>query len=299
MKSNVNDFNIKAKDLTPASKIKKLSIFTVATINVAATISIRGMATEAIYGLTSVFYFLFGAFFFLIPVSLSSAEMGSMYYNKKGGVFRWIGEAFGARAGFVAIWLEWIQSVIFYPVLLTFGAVALAFLTPDSDVALRVSANRWFVLAVVIVVFWAATLVNFLGVQVSGAISQWGVVIGTMFPAVVIMALAIAYAATGHPIQMSLDPKTLYPHIHNIRDLALAVSVFLFFCGMEMSSVHVMDMKDPQRGYPAASFIAVFIGVIILAGGSLAVAAMIPADKINLTQSLLYAYYYAWGSTTI
>lgn len=116
----------------------KLSVFTLAIMNVTAVVSLRGLPAEAEYGLSSAFYYLFAAVVFLIPTSLVAAELAAMFQDKQGGVFRWVGEAFGKRLGFVAIWLQWVQSTIWYPTVLTFGAVAIAFigLNPSADMTL-------------------------------------------------------------------------------------------------------------------------------------------------------------------
>ena len=106
----------------------RLSVATLAIMNVTAVVSLRGLAAESVYGLGSAFYYLFAAFVFLIPTALVAAELAAMFSDKEGGVFRWIGEAFGARTGFLAIWLQWIQSTIWYPTVLTFGAVSIAFI---------------------------------------------------------------------------------------------------------------------------------------------------------------------------
>ena len=78
----------------------KLSVATLAIMNVTAVVSLRGLAAESVYGLSSAFYYLFAAFVFLIPTALVAAELAAMFSDKEGGVFRWIGEAFGAKAGF-------------------------------------------------------------------------------------------------------------------------------------------------------------------------------------------------------
>ena len=97
---------------TKTTNTFRLSVMTLAIMNVTAVVSLRGLATEAIYGITSAFYYLFAAIVFLVPTALVAAELAAMFANKQGGVFRWVGEAFGARAGFLAIWLQWIQSTI-------------------------------------------------------------------------------------------------------------------------------------------------------------------------------------------
>ena len=105
-------------------KSVKLGVFTLAIMNVTAVVSLRGLPAEAEYGVSSAFYYLFAALVFLIPTALVAAELAAMFQDKQGGVFRWVGEAFGKKAGFLAIWLQWIESTIWYPTVLTFGAVA-------------------------------------------------------------------------------------------------------------------------------------------------------------------------------
>ena len=86
-------------------KAFKLSVTTLAIMNITAVVSLRGLPSEAIYGLSSAFYYLFAAIVFLIPTSMVAAELAAMFSDKQGGVFRWVGEAFGPRTGFLAIWL--------------------------------------------------------------------------------------------------------------------------------------------------------------------------------------------------
>ena len=63
----------------------KISVMTLAIMNVAAVVSLRGVATEVTYGLSSAFYYLFAAVVFLIPTSLVAAELAAMFSSKQGG----------------------------------------------------------------------------------------------------------------------------------------------------------------------------------------------------------------------
>ena len=100
-------------------QVAKLSVFTLVIMNVTAVVSLRGLPAEAVYGVSSAFYYLFAALVFLIPTSLVAAELAAMFKDKQGGVFRWVGEAFGKKWGFLAIWLQWIQITIWFPTVLT------------------------------------------------------------------------------------------------------------------------------------------------------------------------------------
>ena len=66
----------------------KLGVITLAIMNVAAVVSLRGLPAEAVYGLSSAFYYLFAAIVFLVPTALVAAELAAMFAQKEGGVFR-------------------------------------------------------------------------------------------------------------------------------------------------------------------------------------------------------------------
>lgn len=268
---------------------KGLSIFTLAMINVAAVVSLRGLPAEAEYGLSSIFYYVFAAVCFLIPVSLVSAEMATGW-PQKGGVFRWVGEAFSPSWGFMAIFVQWLQNSIWFPTVLTFAAVSIAFMGPNDNYDIALSSNKLYTLFVVLGVYWAATFANFLGVKISGAISKWGTMLGTLIPGAIIIIMGFAYALNGGHIQMPLNSADLIPDLTKFDNLSLAVSIFLFYAGMEMSSVHIKDVADPQHDYPKAIFIAAIITVLLFILGTLALGFIIPQQQINLTQSLLVGY---------
>lgn len=277
---------------TAAGKVSsagKLSVMTLAIMNVVAVVSLRGLPAEAEYGLGSIFYYIFAAIVFLIPVSLVAAELAATW-PQNGGVYRWVGEAFGARMGFLAIWLLWIQSTIWFSTVLTFAAVSLAFIGPNQTWDEAFSANKFYVLAVCLVVYWGATLVNFRGTNAGAALSKWGGTIGTIIPAGIIILFGIIWLAMSRTIQMPIAAKDLFPDLTNFNNLVLASSIFLFYAGMEMSAVHVKDIDNPTRNYPKAIFLASGTTVAILVFGTLAIGFVIPQQQINLTQSLLVAY---------
>ncbi len=267
----------------------RLGVFALAMINVAAIVSLRGLAAESTYGLGSAFYYLFAALFFLIPVSLVAAELTTAW-PQKGGVFRWVGEAFGGQLGFVAIWLQWIQSTIWFPTVLTFAAVSIAFIGPDQQWDQALAGNSYYVLAIVLMVYWAATLLNLRGMSMSGTITKWGSILGTVIPAAVLVFLGMLYWGMGNPINIQMNPENFFPDLSNFNNIVLAASIFLFYAGMEMSAVHVKDVENPGRNYPLAIGIASMITVCIFVFGTLAIGFIIPNSQINLVQSLLIAY---------
>ena len=267
----------------------KLSVMTLAIMNVTAVVSLRGLATEAIYGLQSAFYYLFAAIVFLIPTAMVAAELAAMFSGKQGGVFRWVGEAFGARFGFLAIWLQWIQSTIWYPTVLTFGAVSIAYIgvNPATDAAL--ASNRFFTLVVVLAIYWIATFISLKGLGWVGKVSKIGGVIGTIIPAAILIILAAIYLISGGKNNLNVH-ESFFPNLANFDNLVLASSIFLFYAGMEMMGIHVMDVDNPKRNYPRAIIIGSLVTVVIFILGTFALGIIVPAKDISLTQTLLIGF---------
>ncbi|MBQ5819315.1 MAG: amino acid permease, partial [Bacteroides sp.] len=267
----------------------KLSVATLAIMNVTAVVSLRGLPAEAEYGVSSAFYYLFAAIVFLIPTALVAAELAAMFADKQGGVFRWVGEAFGKRMGFLAIWLQWVESTIWYPTVLTFGAVSLAFIGMNDAYDMALASNRLYTLVVVLLIYWLATFISLKGMSWVGKVSKIGGLVGTIIPAGLLMVLAIVYLIGGGHSQLDFS-GSFFPDLSNFNNLVLASSIFLFYAGMEMGGIHVKDVDNPSRNYPKAVFIGSFITVIIFVLGTFSLGIIIPKEDINLTQSLLVGF---------
>ena len=278
-----------------AKQVAKLGVFTLAIMNVTAVVSLRGLPAEAEYGLSSAFYYLFAAIVFLIPTSLVAAELAAMFKDKQGGVFRWVGEAFGKKWGFLAIWLQWIESTIWYPTVLTFGAVAIAFIGMGQAHDMALASNKIYSLVVVLAIYWLATFISLKGMGWVSKVAKIGGLVGTIIPAALLVVLGIVYLATGGVPQMDFH-GSFFPDLTNFNNLVLASGIFLFYAGMEMSGIHVTDMENPAKNYPKAIFIGAFITVLIFVLGTFALGVIIPQKDINLTQSLLIGFdkYFAY-----
>ena len=267
----------------------KLGVGTLMIMNIVAVVSLRGLPAEAVYGMSSAFYYLFAALVFLIPVSLVAAELASLFPYQQGGMFRWIGEAFGSKLGFLGIWLQWVESTIWFPTVLTFGAVSLAFIGMDHVADSHLAANKFYTIAVVLAIYWLATLISLKGLGWVGKISKIGGMVGTIIPAALLIILGIVYLATGGHSNMDFH-SNFFPDFSKFDNLVLAASIFLFYAGMEMGGIHVKDVENPSVNYPKAVFIGALITVLIFVLGTFALRIIIPQKDINLPQSLLVGF---------
>ncbi len=263
---------------------KALTVFTLAMINIAAVSSVRNLPTIAEYGFASLFFFALAAILFFIPVSMVAAELATGW-PQTGGVFAWVKEAFGHRTGFLAVWLLWAENVIYYPALLSFIAGTIAYIVNPT-----LAHNPYYTLFIIVTVFWATTLANLLGMRISGWISAFGVITGTIIPGGLIIILGLLWYFSGNPLQISFTTESLIPDMSSPTQLVLFSGVLVAFCGLEMSAVHARDVQNPQKNYPKAILLSALLILGLYVLGVLAIAIVIPQKEISLTAGSLQAF---------
>lgn len=267
-----------------------ISFFTLAMINVAAICGIRNLPVMAEYGFSSLFLIILAAIIFFIPSALVSAELATGW-PKAGGVYTWVKEAFGHRSGFLAIWLMWVENVIWYPTALSFIAATIAYVFNPA-----LASNKIYTLIVILVVFWVTTFVNLRGMRISGKISSLGVLWGTLLPGLIIIILGIVWCFSDHPLQISFNLTSFLPNFSSIDNLVFFTGIILALLGMEMSAVHALDVKHPQKDFPRAIFLSALIIIVFYALGSLAISIVIPQTKISLVAGSMQAFSYFVGA---
>lgn len=283
------------------AKTKRMTVFTLSMMTAAAVVSLRGLPMMAKEGLSMVFYILFSTVLFLIPASLVAAELGGAFSKEGGGVYTWVREAFGSRWGFTAIWLQWIQNVVWYPTVLGFAAGALAYLFVDPALA----GDGVFTGVVILACYWLATFLTLAGSDVAASVTKYGFLVGTVLPGALIIVLGLLWVNMGNPLAF-LEPSAavaaaeraagqapharLLPHITGLGSVAFLAGIILLFAGVEVHAVHANEMANPGRDFPLSMLLASAVILLLFLLGSLAVAAVLPASQISLTAGLMQAF---------
>lgn len=268
-----------------SQKKHALTIFSLTMITVGSVDSIRNLPATALFGSQLIAFFTLAAISFLIPAALVSAELASGW-PKQGGVYVWVKEAFGKRAGFLAIWLQWIENVIWYPTLLSFVAGTIGYLINPQLVE-----NPYFLWAVVVASFWGVTLVNLKGMHSSAFFSNLCALSGLILPMTLIIGLGAFWVFNGHPVQVKFDAASVLPHWHDSDMWVSLTAIMLSFCGIEIATVHANDVRDPQHAFPKALIYSVVIILSTLILASLTIAVVLPKSDINLVAGIMQAFY--------
>ncbi|MDD3344812.1 MAG: amino acid permease [Candidatus Omnitrophica bacterium] len=279
----------------------KMTVFTMAMITSAAVMSLRGLPMIAKEEFTLFFYIGFATLLFLIPAALVAAELGGMFGAEEGGVYTWVKEAFGKRLGFVAIWLQWVQNVVWYPTVLAFAAATFSYVIGADKLANSGVYTGLFC----IVFYWMATWVSLRGGNLIDRITSYGFVAGTILPALVLLVLAVIWVMQGNSIgfqhlaasQGALDTVVhnhvhprFFPQISGLSNIAFLSGVLLLFAGVEVHAVNANKMARPQVQYPLALLLTSIIVFALFTLGAFAISAIMPYSQINVESGLLQTF---------
>jgi amino acid transporter len=265
--------------------ISKLNTFALTLLITGAIDSIRNLPATALFGSSLIFFFVFAAVVFLIPTALVSAELTANV--DEGGVYKWGRLAFGERTGFLAVWLQWINNLVWFPTILSFIAGTAAYLIDPA-----LAQNKYYMVTIIVTLFWLLTIVNLRGVHVSAKFTSFCAIIGLILPMILIIGLLAVWLMAGKPLQIHLTANNILPSFKHSENWMALTAVMLGFAGMELSSVHIKEVINPQKTFPRALFFSSMIILATMMLGSLAIAFVLPYDKINLVNGTIQTFAY-------
>lgn len=263
---------------------KKLTTFALVMLITGAVDSIRNLPAASLFGSALIFFFLFSAVVFLIPSALISAELASSD-EEQSGIFHWVKAAFGEKMGFLAIWLQWITNLVWFPTILSFIAGLVADLI-DPNLA----QEKTFLIPVILTTFWLLTLLNLRGVRISARFASFCAIIGMVIPMVLIILLAGIWIAKGNLSQIHITTENVFPTLANTNTWISLTAIMTAFAGMELAAVHVKDIHNPQKTFPRALLFSVILILTTMLFGSLAIAVVLPQPHISLVNGVMQAF---------
>lgn len=262
----------------------KLPFYALVLLIVSAVDSNRNLPSAAIFGAPLIFFFLFGAIFFLFPVSLISAELGTMSQSK-GGIYHWVRLAFGEKAGVIAIWLQWVQAVSWFPTILTFiGGTAAYLIEPN------LMYNKTYMVFSISIVFWTLTIVNLYGIRISAKINEIFCLVGTLIPTCALIVLGVIWFMHKEPLAISLSLSSIIPSFKEIGPWSALVAIITSFTGMELAGVHMRSIENPRSTFPKALMLGSLVVLFSMLLGALSIAIVLPSSSIHLAGGLMQVF---------
>ncbi len=260
---------------------RRLGVIGLALVLISAMDSIRNLPTTATFGWSAIFFYAIAVVAYLVPVALCSAELAT---TVGGGMYRWVREALGSRWGFLAVWCDWSENIVWFPTVLVFLATTAAYvINPD------LSQNKAFLVPVMLVIFWAVTLFSLSGSLKSARWTGAGVVIGTAVPTVAIIVLGLWWAGSGKGSRIPFHASAIVPAWHGLASLVYAAGIVVAFAGMEIGGFYSHVTRNVKRTYPGAVLIAATTVATLSILGSVAIAMVVPGKQIQLAGGIMQA----------
>ena len=271
------------KILNMNSKIKFLPL---ALMMAGSIDSIRNLPSSALFGASIIFYVIFASLIFLIPTGLVSAFLSSKYHQSE-GVYDWVKEALGKKLAFTAIWFQWVNTLIWYPAMLSFIASVLFYLINPNFIH-----NRLLIAITVIIIFWSLTIINLLGLKSSVKFASICTLFGMIIPMLSIVIMGIIYLIFSNKIAIHFSRSTIFPNIMDFNNITALTAVVTAFLGMELATVHIKKIENPRKNIPKAIYLTVIFIMISMILGSLAIAIVIPKNDISLVGGVIQSFSY-------
>lgn len=271
-------------DNNNSSEQKILSAFAITMITIGSVDSIRNLPVIALFGAPLIFFFTIAVILFLVPSVLICAELVTTWPEHH-GAYGWTKHAFGKQWGFLAIWFQWIGNVIWYPTILSFIAATVGYLISPSLVS-----NKAFLIAVILSSFWGITIINLYGMRSSAFFSSFCTIFGLLLPITIIIGLGAVWVFSHHQPQIVITPRSILPDTKDPEMWIALTGIIMSFCGMEVATVHSMQVKEPNRNFPRALFISMSVLIVSIMFGALTIAMVLPENQINMIAGIMQTF---------
>lgn len=256
-------------------KNRVLGVFSLAMMGIAAIFSLRNLPIAAVYGFSSITYYIAAALLFFVPSALVCSKL-SASFPEAGGLYLWVKKAISPSFGFLAIWFEWINTVCSFPMMI--GFILFTLLYPLAPL---LANNRLYEFSFMTITFWAITILNFFGIRTSSRFSSVGVVIGTLLIAILIILLAAFWLLQGHTSQIDFSWHALIPTF-KFGTLAFLITMINSISGIQIIAFHTEETNNPKHAFPRATFIIVSVILMLSILGALAIAIVAPPTSSSL-----------------
>jgi len=254
---------------------RELGLRDITLFAIACIVGTRWIAAAAHAGPGSVMLWLLAAVFFVVPLAIAVASL-AVKHPHAGGLYVWTRADFGPWHGFLSFWLYWMGMAFWFPSAAMFymGAALHGLGLPDS---------RAMVLAAALLAIWVALLSNLVGMKVGkwtqniGGLSAW------LLTGVFVLLAAAVWSRRGPATPIHLAPTWNWDTVNFWATIAYAMS------GLEMAGLIAGEVRDPERTFPRAGWIASACTTVFYASATVALLVLLPPARITEMNGLAEA----------
>ena len=281
----VSDKSESLTKLEEDEKYNRLTALKLFAMTSSMVISVNELAPFGKTGPTAVFYLLLAGLIWFVPITQMAGEMASIDGWDKGGIFTWVKGSLGDRAGWTAMFYQWIHITVGMNTMMyvIIGALSITFNTPWFNTTPSIR----FLLMMVII--WSITIVEMVGVKKIGHIAEWLFALGIALPVILLIVTFFIYLSQGRPLYMHLNWDNIIPHHLTGTTLVAFVPFVLAFCGGEASAPHAKYLENPKK-YSTVMLALAITAISFDLLGSTAIGMSVPKDQIQNSTGFVYTF---------
>lgn len=262
------------------NKKGSLGLFSLIMIAVVSVDSLRNLPVSAQYGFSLISFYVFAGLVFFLPLSWITAKLVAQY-PITGGSYIWITKALGHRYGYLAMFIQWIYNMIWYPTIFAFiTATFIALFFPAMQ------NNRQVILIASLLMFWGLSLIHCRGLRATSWFSTGSAIIGTLLPMIIMIFLAAYWLYTGNKSATEISWGALVPKPKDLKNIGFFSNVLFSLIGLEVIAMHAGNVRNPSKIYTKAICISSFIILFSIIFSSSALCVILPVEKLTLVDGL-------------
>lgn len=250
----------------------------ISLISIAGIFNLRDVSMLATYGLKSIVLYIIAAFTFLIPVGMSCTILAKQFPTN-GGMYIWVSKAIGEKWGAITIWLEYIINLAWVPLVISFViSTGLSMFFPNGIF------NAYYFLGIALTILWVITAYNFFGLVTSRMTLAILCILGNVFPSVVLVILFFLEPKSW--AFLKIENTFQASQVFQINSYIFFLGAVLGLAGIEAAGFFSQETEIFKKVYPKAIVITIIFVLITSILNTLAVACVIPYEKISIISSI-------------
>jgi glutamate:GABA antiporter len=246
---------------------RELGLRDITLFAIACIVGTRWIAAAAHAGPGSVTLWLLAAVFFVVPLAVTVSRL-VVKYPGSGGLYLWTRGDFGPWHGFLAFWVYWMGIAVWFPsAAMFYGGAALH--------AAGIAESRAHVLAISLALIWIALGTNIVGLKIGKWTENIGGASAWLVTALFVALAAAAYLHRGTATRLDITPKWDWDTVSFWATIAYAMS------GLELAGMMGGEVRDPQRTFPRAGWIASGCITVFYASATVALLVLLPPSRVG------------------
>lgn len=256
--------------------MKRAGMLTLVFLNVSAVLNLKNMAALAVFGWSSVVWYVIFALMFLVPIGYMASELGSKCKGS-GGLHSWVMEAYPKKGAKYTIIFAWIENIAGIASTIAFMVVVVSYGVMNPELR----HNLPFMAVVSLLMLWGMTLLSIKKSRSSAKISAVACFVGAMIPLALLAILTVIWLLSGNTSNLGDISVGSFVPVINIQTITFAGSLIMVFAGMEMTGYYAHSINNYSSIVRRALFIGAMLIALISAISSLSIAAVVPNDFLT------------------